>query len=65
MIKLVQNLAKIRYNVMKKVKQLALIGFSHILHGEFSLKQEYTVVVQIPKWVFQANIVWNATSKGC
>ena len=45
----------------KKVKKLALsIGFSHILHGEYILKQE-VVVVQTPEWKFKANIARNVT----
>ena len=47
-------------NVVKKVKKLALsIGFSHILHGEYILKQE-VVVVETP----ETNIARNATSQG-
>ena len=53
-----------RSNVVKKVKKLALsIGFSHILHGEYILKQE-VVVVQTPEWKFKANIARNATFQG-
>ena len=48
----------------KKVKKLALsIGFSHILHREYILKQE-VVVVQTPEWKFKANIARNATFQG-
>ena len=37
------------------VAKLALsIGFSHILHGEYILKQE-VVVVQTPEWKFKAH----------
>ena len=44
-----QNLGQIKFNVMKKVKKLALLlGFSPILHGEYILKQE-AVVVQTPE----------------
>ena len=44
-----QNLGQIRSKVVKKVKKLALsIGFSHILHREYILKQE-VVVVQTPE----------------
>ena len=40
-----QNLGQIRSSVVKKVKKLALsIGFSHILHGEYILKQEVMVL---------------------
>ena len=46
-------------------KKLALsIGFSHILHEEYILKQE-VVVVQTPEWKFKANIARNATFQGC
>ena len=61
-----ENLGQIRSNVVKKkVKKLALsIGFSHILHREYILKQE-VVVVQTPEWKFKANIARNATFEGC
>ena len=60
-----QNLGQIRSNVVKKKKKLALsIGFSHILHGEYILKQE-VVVVQTPEWKLKANIARNATFQGC
>ena len=50
-----QSLSQIRSSVVKKVKKLALsIGFSHILHKDYVLKQE-VVVVQTPKWKFRAN----------
>ena len=60
-----QNLGQIRSNVMKKkVKKLALsIGFSHILHREYILKQE-VVVLQTPEWKFNADIARNAIFKG-
>ena len=60
-----ENLGQIRSNVVKKkVKKLALsIGFSHILHREYILKQE-VVVVQTPEWKFKANIARNATFQG-
>ena len=36
-----QNLGQIRFNVVKKVKKLALsLGFFHILIGEYLLKQK-------------------------
>ena len=53
--------AKLGPMLSKKVKKLALsIGFSHILHREYILKQE-VVVVQTPEWKFKANIARNAT----
>ena len=49
---------------MKKVKKLALsIAFSHILHGQYILKQE-VVVVQTTEWKFKANVGRNATFEG-
>ena len=49
---------------MKKVKKPALpIGFSHILHGEYILKQEI-VVAKTPEWKFKTNIARNATFQG-
>ena len=59
------NLGQIRSNVVKKkVKKLALsIGFSHILHEEYILKQE-VVVAQTPEWKFKANIARNAIFQG-
>ena len=51
-----QNLGQIRSNVVKKLKKLPLsIGFSHISHGEYILKQEL-VVIQTTEWKFSANI---------
>ena len=48
----------------KKVKKLTLsIGFSHILHGEYILKQE-VVVVQTPEQKFKAIIATNTTFQG-
>ena len=59
-----QNLDQIRPNVVKKVKKRALsIGFFHILHGEYLLKQK-VVVVQTPEWKCKANIARNATFEG-
>ena len=49
--------AKLGPMLWKKVKELTLsIGFSHILHGKYILKQE-VVVVQTPEWKFKANIL--------
>ena len=60
-----QNFYQIRSNVMKKVKKLTLsIAFSHILHGEYILKQE-VVAVQTTEWKFKANIGRDATFEGC
>ena len=59
-----QNFNQIRSNVVKKVKKLALsIAFSHILHGQYILKQE-VVVVQTTEWKFKANVGRNATFEG-
>ena len=49
---------------MKKAKKLVLsMGFFHILHGEYILKQE-VVVAKIPDWKFKTNIARNATFQG-
>ena len=60
-----QNLGQIKSNVVKKkVKKLALlIGFSHILHREYIVKQE-VVVAQTHEWKFKANIDRNAIFQG-
>ena len=59
-----QNLGQIRPNVVKKVKkQVLLISFSHILHGEYLLKQK-VVVTKILEWKCKGNIARNATSEG-
>ena len=45
-----QNLGQIRSNVVQKVKEQALsIGFFHMLHREYLLKQK-AVVVQTAEW---------------
>ena len=50
---------------MKTVKKWALsIGFVHILHGEYLLKQK-VVVVQTPEWKFKANLARNIIFEGC
>ena len=60
-----QNLGQIRPNFMKKVKKKAFsIGFFHILHGEYLLKQK-VVVVQILEREFKANVARNAAFEGC
>ena len=60
-----QNLGQIRSNVVKNIKKRALlIGFFHILHGEYLLKQK-VVVVQTPEWKFKTNIARNATFERC
>ena len=47
-----QNLGQIRPNVVKKVKKQALsIGFVHILHGDYLLKEK-AEVVQTTEWKF-------------
>ena len=47
-------------NVVKKVKKQAiLLGFFHILHGDYLLKQE-AVVAKPPEWNFIAIIARNA-----
>ena len=44
-----QNLGQIRLNIVKKLKKQALsIGFFHILHEEYILKQK-AVVLQTPE----------------
>ena len=49
---------------VKRIKKKALsIGFSHILHGEYLLKQK-VVVVQTPEWKFKAIIARNVTFEG-
>ena len=56
--------AKLGPMLRKKVQKLALsIGFSHILHVEYILKQD-VVVVQMPEWTFKANIARNTTFQG-
>ena len=56
--------AKLGPMLCKKEKKLALsIGFFHILHGEYILKQE-VVVVKTPEWKFRTNIARNATFQG-
>ena len=60
-----QNLGQIMSNVMKEVNKLALsIGFFHILHGEYILKQE-VLVAKTPKWKSKANIARNVTFEEC
>ena len=55
-----QNLGQIMSNVVKKVKKQAiLLGFFHILHGDYLLKQE-AVVAKPPEWNFIAIIARNA-----
>ena len=45
-----QNLGQIRSNVVQKVKErVLLIGFFHMLHREYLLKQK-AVVVQTAEW---------------
>ena len=54
-----QNLGQIMSNVAKKVKKQAIsLGFFHILHGNYLLKQE-AVVVKPPEWKFIAIIAKN------
>ena len=56
--------AKLGPMLTKKVKKMALsIGFSHILHEEYILKQE-VVVVQTPEQKFKAIIATNTTFQG-
>ena len=55
-----QNLGQTMSNVGKKVKKQAIsLGFSHILDGDYLLKQE-EVVVKPPEWTFMAIIAKNA-----
>ena len=52
-------------SVMKEVNKLALsIGFFHILHGEYILKQE-VLVLKTPKWKSKANIARNVIFEEC
>ena len=54
-------MGQIRSNVVKKVRKWGLsIGFFHILHVEYLLKEK-VVVVQTPEWIYKANIARNAT----
>ena len=49
---------------MKKVKKQVLsIGFFHILHGEYLLKQKI-LVAHTSEWKLKANIARNATVIG-
>ena len=48
----------------EKSKETDIRGFSHILHGEYILKQE-VVVIQTPEWKFKANIARNVMFQGC
>ena len=54
-----KNLGQIRSNVVKKVKkQVISLGFSHILLGEYHLKQKL-MVVKPPEKKFMAIIAGN------
>ena len=53
-----QNLGQIMSNVVKKVKKQVILGFFHILLGDYLLKQE-AVVVKPPEWKFIAIIARN------
>ena len=54
-----QNLGQIMSNVLKKVKKQAIsLGFLHILHGYYLLKQE-AVVAKPTEWKFMAIIARN------
>ena len=60
-----QNFGQIRSSVVKKVKkQVLLLGFFHILLGEYILRQK-VVVVKSPEWKFMAVLARNAKFKGC
>ena len=60
-----QNFGQIRSSVVKKVKkQVLLLGFFHILLGEYILKQK-VVVVKSPEWKFMTVLAKNAKFKGC
>ena len=50
-------------SVVKKVKKQALaLGFFHILHAEYLLKQK-VVVIKPPEWKFMAIIIARFGSK--
>ena len=53
-----QNLGQIMSNVVKKVKKQVILGFFHILLGDYLLKQE-AVVVKPPEWKFITIIARN------
>ena len=61
-----QNLGQTKLNVVKKSKETGIlsIGFFHILHGEYLLKEK-VVIVQTPGWKCKVNISRNATFEGC
>ena len=48
-------------NVVKKVKKQVILGFFHILLGDYLLKQE-AVVVKPPEWKFVAIIARSINS---
>ena len=48
----------------KKVKKQGLsIGFFHVLHGEYLLKEK-VLLVHIPEWKFKVDIARNTTFEG-
>ena len=55
-----QNFGKTKLNVVKKSKETGIlsIGFFHILHGEYLLKEK-VVIVQTPGWKCKVNISRN------
>ena len=61
-----QNLGQTKLNVVKKSKETGIlsIGFFHILHGGYLLKEK-VVIVQTPGWKCKVNISRNATFEGC
>ena len=58
-IKLVAHVLACAFTIIS-IKWIRLI-----LDGEYILKQQDTVDVQIPEWKYKANIARNTTFKGC
>ena len=57
-------LGQIRSNLLKKIKKPVLsIGFFHVLHAEYLLKQK-AVVAQTSEGKCKANIARNSTFEG-
>ena len=58
-----QNLGQIMSNVMRKVKEQAILfGVFHILLRDYLLKHE-AVVVKRPEWKFRGIVAKNTTFK--
>ena len=57
-----EKLGQIRFNVVKKVKKLALsIFFLYFALGIPMIKKQKVVVVRTPEWKFKASIARNST----